>query len=144
MVGTVDSCTTGWRSSHGRAAQDLPAQLLEGLGVRSGTDHDALATRLVDGLDDEPSSRSSTSSRASFSSSRQVSTLARIADLAEVEADQVRHVGVDELVVGDAVADSVGEGDVAGLRAAFQRSAQPSSESALNTAGSRKSSSMRR
>ena len=33
--------------------------------------------------------------------------------LAEVVADQLRHVGVDQLVVGDAVADRVGEGDVA-------------------------------
>ena len=36
--------------------------------------------------------------------------------LGQVVADQVRHVGVDELVVGHAVADRVGERDVAGPR----------------------------
>ena len=34
--------------------------------------------------------------------------------LAEVVADEVGHVGVHRLVVGDAVADRVGDGDVAG------------------------------
>ena len=34
--------------------------------------------------------------------------------LAEVEADHLRHVGIDRLVVGDAGADRVGERDVAG------------------------------
>ena len=34
--------------------------------------------------------------------------------LVEVVADQVGHVGVEQLVVGDAVADRVGDGDLAG------------------------------
>ena len=34
--------------------------------------------------------------------------------LAEVVPDEVRHVGVEQLVVGDAVADRVGDRDVAG------------------------------
>ena len=40
--------------------------------------------------------------------------------LAEVVADQVGQVGVDELVVGDAVADRVGDRHVAGARGVHQ------------------------
>ena len=66
------------------------------------------------GLSTSSSSRSSTSSRASGVAHPPGVDVAEHRLLGEVVADQVGHVGVDELVVGDAVADRVGEGDVAG------------------------------
>jgi hypothetical protein len=63
--------------------------------------------------------------------------------LAEVEADHLRHVGVDRLVVGDTGADGVGQRDMAGAIGG-QQPGTPSIESLLKTSGSRKSSSSRR
>jgi hypothetical protein len=63
--------------------------------------------------------------------------------LAEIEADDLRHVAVDRLVVGDAGADRIGERDVAGLVGDI-RPGTPSAESGRKASGSRKSSSMRR
>ncbi len=45
---------------------------------------------------------------------RNVGTCGRIGSFAEIEPDDLGHRGVDRLVVGDAVADRVGERDVAG------------------------------
>ncbi len=69
------------------------------------------------GFTTSSSRRSSTSSSAPGSSSRQRLHVGEDRLLAEVVADEVGQVGVDELVVGDAVADRVRDRDVAQARA---------------------------
>ena len=64
--------------------------------------------------------------------------------LAEVVPDHLRDVGVDRLVVGDAGAGGVGQRDAAAAGRRPSGPGTPSSESARNVCGSRKSSSMRR
>ena len=63
--------------------------------------------------------------------------------LAEVVPDQVGDIRVDQLVISDAVADRVGDGDIA-LAGGVEQPAQPTTESGRKCSGSRKSSSTRR
>ena len=82
--------------------------------VAPRADHDALAARPVDRLEHqlvEPVEDLLARLRLAHPPGVDV---AEHRLLGEVVADDVRHVGVDELVVGDAVADRVGERDVAG------------------------------
>ena len=79
----------------------------------AGPDHEALAARAVDGLDDElvePVEHLLERARV-FEPPGVDVRQDRL--LAEVVPDQVGQVGVDELVVGDAVADRVGDRHVA-------------------------------
>ena len=115
MVGTVDSWTTGWAIQPRGSASIRLRSRVQLLGpVARGPITIPLPPDPSTGLTTSSSSRSITSSRCSGSSSRQVCTLGRIGSSSQVVADQVRDVGVDELVVGDAVADRVRDGDVAG------------------------------
>ena len=113
-VGTVDSCTTGC-AIHPRGSSRICARTCVELLLATpwGRSSTPLPPAPSTGLTTSSASRSSTSSRASGSSSRHVSTLGRIGLFAQVIAGEGGHVGVDELVVGYAVAHRVGDGDVA-------------------------------
>ena len=97
-----------------RVGEHLGPQLVQlGAGC-ARADHDALAARPVDRLEHqlvEPVEHLFACFRVAQPPGVDV---AEHRLLAEVVADEVRQVGVDELVVGHAVADGVGEGDVAG------------------------------
>ncbi len=99
-----------------RAPQDPHPQVLQLVPGRGGADHDALAAGAVHRLDHEL-----------VEPVHHLLEVLRLAEapgvdvaedrlLGEVVADQVGHVGVDELVVGHAVADRVGQREVAGAR----------------------------
>ncbi len=112
-VGLVDSCTTSWAiQPRGLAGDDRPhgrQHLVAGLGP----DDQALAARAVDRLQHqlvEPPEHLG----------QHVGVLQAVGGnvgedclLAQVVPDQVGHVRVDRLVVGQAVADRVGDGHVA-------------------------------
>ena len=97
-----------------RLGEDQAAELLALLRGRGGADQHPVAARLVDRLDDQL--------LEVVEHVREVVGIGRVEGrhvaedrlLAEVEADHLRHVRVDRLVVGDAGADRVGERHVAG------------------------------
>ena len=139
----VDSCTTGCaiqpRGSASRRVRRSASSCLR----RIRPDHQALAARAVDRLDDEL-----------VEAVEHLLERLRVLEppgvdvreqrlLGEVVPDEVGQVGVDELVVGDAVADRVRDRHVAEARGEHQpRGAEH--ESARNCSGSRNSSSTRR
>ncbi len=96
--------------------QDLAAQLVE-LGARGPRpDHDPLAAGPVDRLEHQlVETVQDLLARLGVTDPPGVD-VAEQRLLVEVVADDVGHVGVDELVVGDAVADRVGQRHVAGPR----------------------------
>ena len=97
-----------------RVVEHLDAQLVELGPGRGRPDHDALAARAVDRLEHqlvEPVEDLLARLRLAHPPGVDV---AEHRLLGEVVADDVGQVGVDELVVGDPVADRVGERDVAG------------------------------
>ena len=112
-VGEVESCTTSWAIHPRGFSSTWRRSLLDLLVGRRGTDHDAVATGPVDRLDHEL-----------VEPIQDVGPLVGIAQvegvdvgedrlLVEVVPDQVGDVAVQRLVVGDTVADRVGDGDVA-------------------------------
>ena len=126
-VGTVLSWITGWAIHERGSSITFVAQLVElgAGGLRA--DHDALAAGAVDRLEHQL-----------VEPVHDLLAVVRVPEapgvdvlqdrlLVEVVAHQVGEVGVDQLVVGDAVADGVGDRHVAGAggveqaRAAEQR-----------------------
>ena len=115
-VGMVDSCTTGWAIQPRGSARRRAASSSSCLGLASGPDDEPLAARAVDRLHDEL-----------VEAVEHLLERARLLEppglhvrqdrvLGEVVPDEVGQVGVDELVVGDAVADRVRDRHVAEAR----------------------------
>ncbi len=97
-----------------RIGQDLAAQLVELLPGGPRTDDDALAARAVDGLEHQLVETVQDLLAGLGVAAAPGVDVAEHRLLVEVVADQVGEVGVDELVVGHAVAHRVGQRDVAG------------------------------
>lgn len=106
-----------------RVLRDPAAQIVELGAVRLGPDDDALATRAVDRLDDQlVEAVHHLLAGVRVTEAPGVDVLEdRL--LREVVADQVGDIGVDELVVGYAVADRVGERHLAAARGVDQAGA---------------------
>ena len=112
-VGMVDSCTTGCAIQPRGSASSVLRQLVQRLARCVGSDDEPLAARAVDRLHDEfVEPIEHLLERIRFLEPPGVDVREHRL-LPQVVADQVGHVRVDELVVGDAVADGVREGDVA-------------------------------
>ncbi len=97
-----------------RVVHHLGPQLVELGPVAPRTDHDALAAGAVDRLEHQLVEPVQDLLAGVGVAEPPGVDVAEHRLLVEVVADQVGQVGVDELVVGDAVADRVGERDVAG------------------------------
>ena len=98
------------------AARVLPeagAQFVEFLHGGPRADHDALAAGPVDGLDDEFVESVEHLFAVVLVLHPPGVDVGQDRLLRQVITDEIGHVGVDELVVGDAVADRVGDGDIA-------------------------------
>ena len=96
-----------------RVGQHLAAQLVELLLGGPRTDDDALAARAVDRLEHQLVEAVQDLLAGLGVAAAPGVDVAEHRLLVEVVADQVGQVGVDELVVGDAVAHRVGQRDVA-------------------------------
>ena len=112
-VGTVESWTTGWAIQPRGSAITRARRASSSSRVARGPMTMPLPPEPSTGLTTSSSSRSSTSSRAVVLLEPPGVDVGDDRVLAQVVADQVGHVGVDQLVVGDAVADGVGQGDPA-------------------------------
>ena len=114
QVGDVDKATTRWAIQWRGSASTSRANSSSSAPVAAGP--------MTRPLPPEPSTRLKTSSSRRASASLRTAVVLEVHGLdvledgilAQVVADHGRHVGVDELVVGHAVADAVGDGDPAG------------------------------
>ena len=97
------------RDPGSRVVEDLAPEVVELCGAGLRPDHDALAARAVDRLDHELVEAVHDLLAGGRVAEPPGVDVAQDRLLAQVVADQVGHVGVDELVVRDAVADGVGE-----------------------------------
>ena len=101
------------RDPAARIGPQTPTQFVEFDARGVGTDDKTLAARSVDGLDDElVEPVEHLLERARILEPPRVDVL-EDGLFGEVVADEVGNVGVDQLVIGDAVAHGVGDGDVA-------------------------------